>query len=52
MHICLSIIRLLALKTILGIFINGLMFFCHGYIKLTQYYFLVLVYVNHMVNCK
>ena len=35
MHICLSFIRLFALKTILGIFMNGLMLFCHGYIKLT-----------------
>ena len=35
MHICLSVIILFALKTILGIFIDGLMLFCHGNIKLT-----------------
>ena len=34
MHICFSVIRVFALKTILGELIDGLMFCCHGNIKI------------------
>ena len=50
MHICLSVIILFALKTILGIFIDGLMLFCHGNIKLTTILLLGLVCVNQTLN--